>query len=274
MSQKNLSTVATDVIATYGITATNVINSYRFGGERVIGFVDQRFAAAVNRGASALRQDLRSNLIDSQQRVTSYYIQGIHLSTDRAENAVGVAVDLATKGVSLLAENAERFDRATNRNALAALSRAAMPAAELVNKVAERIEEGSSELVKRVSGKAMPAKALATIKLKAATSKATANRKRVTKATTKKVSAIVADAANETSNAARRAARKIQTTGEQAVNAATETANETSNAARRAARKIQSAGEQMVSAVADTATETSNVARRVARKAKATAKAA
>ena len=31
MSQKNLSTVATDVIATNGITATNVINSYRFG---------------------------------------------------------------------------------------------------------------------------------------------------------------------------------------------------------------------------------------------------
>ena len=274
MTQKNLSTVATDVIATYGITATNVINSYRFGGERVAGFVDQRFAAAVNRGASALRQDLRSNLIDSQQRVSSYYIQGIHLSTDRAENAVGVAVDLATKGVNLLAENAERFDRATSLNALATLSRAAMPAAELVNKVAERIEEGSSELVKRVSGKDMPAKALATIKLKAATSKATANRKRVTKAATRKVSAIVAEAANETSNAARRAARKIQTTGEQAVNAAAETANETSNAARRAARKIQSTGEQMVNAVADTATETSNVARRVARKAKATAKAA
>nr|WP_295768515.1 hypothetical protein [Rhodoferax sp.] len=245
MSQKNLSTVATDVIATYGITATNVINSYRFGGERIACFVDQRFAAAVNRGASALRKDLRSNLIDSQQRVTGYYIQGIHSGTDKAENAVGVAVDLATKGVSLLAENAERFDRAINVNALASLGRAAVPAAELVNKVAERIEEGSSELVRRVSGKDMPAKALATIKLKAATSEASANRKRVTKAATRKVSAIVEEAANETSNAA-----------------------------RRAARKIKSAGDQVVSAVADTATETSNVARRVASKAKATGKAA
>ena len=35
MSQKNLSSMATDVISTYGITATNVINTYRFGGERV-----------------------------------------------------------------------------------------------------------------------------------------------------------------------------------------------------------------------------------------------
>ena len=38
MSNKNLSTVATEVIAAYGITATNVINSYRYGGERLFGF--------------------------------------------------------------------------------------------------------------------------------------------------------------------------------------------------------------------------------------------
>jgi hypothetical protein len=245
MSKKSLSSVATDVIATYGITATNVINSYRFGGERVAGFVDQRFAAVVNRGGSALRKDLRSNLIGSQQRVSGYCVKGVHFGTDQAENVVGVAVDLATKGVSLVAANAERIDRATNMNALARLNRVAMPAADLVVKVADRIEEGSSELVKRVSGKAMPAKALATRKLKAATSKATAARKRVTKEATRKASTIVADTATETSNAARRVARKARTTGK-----------------------------QVVRAVANTATETSNAARRVARKAKATAKAA
>ncbi len=245
MSQKNLSSVATDLIATYGITATNVINSYRFGGERVAGFVDQRFAAAVNRGASAFRKDLRANLIDSQQRVSGYCVKGVHFGTDKAQSAVGVAVDLANKGVSLVAANAERLDRATNLNALARITSVAMPAADLVVKVADRIEEGSSELVKRVSGKDLPSKALATIKLKAATSKATATRKRVTKAATRKASTIVADTATETSNAARRVARKIKTTGG-----------------------------QVVSAVADTATETSNVARRVARKAEATASAA
>ena len=65
MSQKNISTVAIDVIATYGVTATNIINSYRFGGERVAGFVDRRFAAVVSRGGAAFRKDLRSNLIES-----------------------------------------------------------------------------------------------------------------------------------------------------------------------------------------------------------------
>ena len=245
MSQKNLSTVATDVIAAYGITATTVINTYRFGGERVVGFVDQRCAAVVNRGGAAFRKDLRSNLIDSQQRISSYCVRGVHYGTDQAETAVGVAVDLATKGVSLVASNAEKLERAANVSVLDKLNRVAMPAADLVVKVAERIEEGSSELVKRVSGKDMPAKALATIKLKAATTKASASRKRVTKAVTRKASTMVA-----------------------------ETATEASNAARRVSRKIQSTGEQVVSAVASTATDTSNVARRVARKAKATAKAA
>ena len=239
MSQKNLSSVANDVTATYGITATNVINTYRFGGERVAGFVNERFAAVVNRTGAALRKGLRSNLIDSQQRVSSYYVKGIHFGTDKAENVVGVAVDLATKGVSLLASNAERIDRATNLNALVRLNSVVMPAADLVVKVAERIEEGSSELVRRVSGKDMPAKALATIKLKAATGKASTARKRVTKAATRKARTIVAETAVETSNAARRVSRKIKTTGERVVNAVTSTAIETSNVARRVARKAR-----------------------------------
>jgi len=241
MSQKSLSSVATDVIATYGITATNVINTYRFGGERLAGFVDQRFAAVVNRGAAALRQDIRANLIGSQQRVSGYYVKGVHFGTDRAESVVGVAVDLATKGVSLVAVNADRIDRAANLNALAKLNRVAMPAAELVMKVAERIEVGSSELVKRVSGKEMPAKALATLKLKAATGKATATRKRLTKAATRKASALVAETATETSNAARRVARLAQATGKRVASAVANTATETSNAARRVARKAKAA---------------------------------
>ena len=239
MSQKNLSSVATNLIATYGITATNVINSYRFGGERVAGFVDQRFAAAVNRGAAAFRKDLRASLIDSQQRVSGFCVKGVHFGTDKAQSAVGVAVDLANKGVSLVAANAERLDRATNLNALARITSVAMPAADLVVKVADRIEEGSSELVKRVSGKDLPSKALATTKLKAATSKASATRKRVTKTATRKASNLIAATATETSNAARRVARKVQTTGAQVVSAVADTALDTSNAARRVARKAE-----------------------------------
>jgi hypothetical protein len=210
MSTKNLSSVATDVIAAYGITATNVINTYRFGGERIVDFVDEGFASAVNRGASALRKDVRSNLIGTQQRVSGYYVKGVHFGTERAQSVVGAAVDLATKGVSVVAANAERFDRAANLNALETLNRVVLPAANVVSMVAERIEEGSSKLVRRVAGRAVPAKAIATRKLSAATRKAAATRKRVTKTATKRVSKAVAQTATKTSNAARRVARKAR----------------------------------------------------------------
>jgi hypothetical protein len=235
MSNKNLSTVATEVIAAYGITATNIVNSYRYGGDRLVGFVDARFASVVNRGAAALR----SNLIGAQQRVTGYYVKGVHVGTDRVQSIVGVAVDLATKGVGLVAEGAVRLDRAANVNALDTLNRVVRPAAQGVSLVAERIEEGSSALVRLVAGTPVPAKALATRKLKATTRKAAAARKRITKTATREVSQAVADTATSASNAARRVARQAKTTTERVNKAVAETATQTSNAARRVARKAR-----------------------------------
>jgi len=251
VTTRKISTVATDVIATYGITATNVINCYRFGGERLVSFMDARIASALDRGA-ALNKGIRTNLASGQRRVSGYTVKGVHLGTDRVQSVVGAAVDLATKGVSLVAANAERLDRAANLNALGTLNRVVMPVANVVGKLADRIEEASSELVRRAAGNAMPAKAVATRKLNKTTREAAAARKKVTKRTTKQVGNAVAAAATETSNAARRVARK-----------ATQAGAETSKVARRVARKASK-----------TATGASNVARRVARKAEATAQAA
>ena len=173
-----------------------------------------------------------SNQIGSQKSVSGYYVKGVHFGTDRAENVVGPAVNLATKGLSLVAANADRIGRATNLNTLARLNRVAMPAADLLMKFAERIEEGSSELVKRVSGEALLAKALAT-------GTAVATRKRLTKAAARKAGMIVAETANETSNAARRVARQARNAGMRVASAVANTAIETSNAARRVARRAE-----------------------------------
>lgn len=207
MSKKNLSSVAVAVIESYGNTAINMINAYRVGGERVIGFVDQRFEAAVNTGAARLSEELRSNLIDTEKRISGYYARGLQLGTDRAESAVGTAVDLANKGVDRLAANAERFDQATKFGALELINRVALPAATAMSEVVERIEEGSSQLVKRVSGEAAVVKAVAkkakTVKkaavktAKAGVKKAAATKKTVVrKATTtaRKTRAAVAKA--------------------------------------------------------------------------------
>lgn len=263
MSNKNLSTVATQVIEAYGITATNVINTYRFGGERVLGFIDERFASAVERSVSALSNGTRSTLIDGQQRVSGFYVKGLHFGTDRAQSAVGVAVDLATKGVNLVASNATRLDRRVNLNALDKLNRVAMPAASLLNSVALGIEEGSTELVKRVAGESMPAKAIATRKLNIAKRKAATSRKRITKLAAQQVEDAVE-------------------TGELIAQSATEQVNEQVHKAVATRKKIvrtaktatKTATKRVSKAVADTAIDTSNAARRVARKAEKVAEAA
>jgi hypothetical protein len=248
MSNKNLSTVATQVIEASGMAATNVINTTRFGGERVIGYFDERFASAVTRGAASLGKSTRSSLIDNQQRMSGFYVKGLRLGTDRAQSAVGVAVDLATKGVSLVAINAKRLDSRVNLNALDKLTRVAMPAATLLSSVAERLEEGTTELVKRVAGKTMPAKALATRKLGASKRKAATTRRQVTKAASQQVDQAVATR------------KKITKTATQQVD--------------KAVAKRKQITKRVSKAVADTATQTSNAARRVARKAESAASAA
>jgi hypothetical protein len=158
---QNLSSVASAVIESYGNTAINMINAYRVGGERVIGFFDQRFEAAVNTGASRLSDELRTNLIDTEKRISGYYTKGLHFGTERAESAVNTAVELASKGVDRLAANAERFDQATNLGALEMINRVALPAVQAVSEVVGRLEEGSSQLAKKVAGKPVLVKAAA-----------------------------------------------------------------------------------------------------------------
>lgn len=256
MSNKNLSTVATQAIEASGMAATNVINSTRFGGERVIGYFDERFATAVTRGASSLGKNARTTLIANQQRVTGLYVKGLRLGTDRAQAAVGVAVDLATKGVSLVATNARRLERSANLNTLDKITRAALPAATLLSNVAVRLEEGSTELVKLVAGKTMPAKAVATRKLNASKRKAASTRRQVTQAATEQVDQAVA------------AGKKLK-------KAVTKTATRTANQqVEKVVAQRKQITQRVSKAVADTATQTSNAARRVARKAERVAAAA
>lgn len=190
MSNKSLSSVATAVIESYGNTAINMINAYRVGGERVIGFVDQRFEAAVKTGAARLSEELRSNLIDTEKRISGYYAKGLHFGTERAESAVSSVVELANKGVDRIAANAERFDQATKIGALDMINRVAMPAATAMSEVVVRIEEGSSQLAKKVAGKPAVVKAAAkkakTVKKAVAKTvkKATATKKAVVRKTT------------------------------------------------------------------------------------------
>jgi hypothetical protein len=150
MTAKNLSTVATDIVETYGKTAINTITTYRVGSERLIDFVDQRVASAAVGGVARMGSDLRSNVMDAKKRLRSLYLQGLTFGADQAQNVVAAAVVRASKGIERFAANANRIDRITV-SAVDMLARAALPAAQVVSQVAGRVELGSDRLARRVA---------------------------------------------------------------------------------------------------------------------------
>jgi hypothetical protein len=152
MSNKNLATVTNELIESYGNTAKNVINAYRVGNARAVGYVDQSWAAAVEK-APRLSAEVRGNAVAAQKKVTSLYAHGVTLTSDGADTAVNKAVELAGKGVEQMAANAGRFEKAMGVTTLASLAGAAVPAAQAVTNVAAKIEAQTGALANRIAGK-------------------------------------------------------------------------------------------------------------------------
>lgn len=164
MTTKNLSSVTTDLISSYGNTAKHVIQAYRAGGERVVGYVDQSWERALAKSAKRLKPEVRANALSAQKKVSGYYARGIHVTTDGADALVNKAVALAEKGVARAVTNAGKFQKATGVSTLNTLASAAVPAAEAVSKVAAKIEQKSGLLAKRIAGKTSVAAKAATVK--------------------------------------------------------------------------------------------------------------
>ena len=152
MTAKNLSTVVTDLIESYGNTSKNVINAYRTGGERIVGFVEQRWDRALEASSPKLSADVVENAAAAQKLVGSYYTQGLALTTNSADTLVNELVKFAGKGLQQVAANASRFEEKTGVTALSKLATAAVPAAEAVSKLVAQLEEKSGELVKKIAG--------------------------------------------------------------------------------------------------------------------------
>jgi hypothetical protein len=176
MTSKNLSTVASDVIGSYGNTARNIVNTYRFGGERVIGFVDARFQNVLHRGATRLGPTTVGNIVAAQKRISGYYAKGIQLTTGGALTVIDTVVDLAEKSVERLAANADAFDKASGTGAFGRLSRIAMPGATVVSNVVGKIEHQAGRIATKIAVAAPVTKG---VKAKA---KRTVSRKPVVKA--------------------------------------------------------------------------------------------
>jgi hypothetical protein len=158
MSIQNLSTVASDVITSYGKTAVNVINAYRVGGQRAIGYFDQRFENVLNRRVLPLSTNVRGNIVTMEKTISGYYVKGIQLSSGGAESVVNTVVDLAGKSVERIAANATTFDKAYGTSALDKLSSVVLPGAHIVSKLVDRIEQRATQVAAKVAGPQAAAK--------------------------------------------------------------------------------------------------------------------
>lgn len=194
MSNKNLSTVTTDLIECYGNTAKNVIHAYRVGNQRAVQFVDQRWEKALQQSASQLRAEVRKNALAAQKTISGMYIKGIDLTSNGANAMVDKAVELAGKGVQQVAVSASAFEKRTGVATLNSLAKATVPAVVVVGNLAGKLEQGSSSLANSVAGKQ------ASVKV-AAVKRTTAGKSAKAKRTTAKAASARSTAATRRASA-------------------------------------------------------------------------
>jgi hypothetical protein len=152
MTNKNLSAVANDLIQSYGNTARNVLHAYRIGGERMAEFLEQRWERALDESRPQLTEEVAANALHAQKVIGGYWIKGLTLSTNSAEGVVTQLVKAAGVGVQRAAANASSFEEKTGSTALNTLASAAVPAAEVVGKLAWQLERTSAHFASRIAG--------------------------------------------------------------------------------------------------------------------------
>ena len=152
MTAKNLSTVATELIACYGNTAKNVIDAYRAGGERAVTVLEQRWTAAFNQSRSQLTKDVAQNASAAQLAFSVYYSKGLTQTTKGAELVVSQLVRLAETGVERVAANASLFEEKTGISTLNTLAAVTKPGAVALSQLAAKIEEKSATLASKIAG--------------------------------------------------------------------------------------------------------------------------
>ena len=152
MRTQNLSTVTTDVIASTGNTAKNVIQAYRVGGERVVGLLEQRWNRAFKASRSQLSAETAKNAAAAQRMVSDYTTKGLVVTTNGAQDVVSQMVKLAGAGVERVAANASLFEEKTGMTALNTLAQATLPSVVVLSTFAAQMEQKSAVLARKVAG--------------------------------------------------------------------------------------------------------------------------
>ncbi len=152
MSAKNLSTVASNLIESYGNTAKNVIDAYRAGGERVVSLLEQRWNRALEESRTQLTAETVKNASAAQLAFSACYTKGLSLTTNGAQQVVSQLVKVLEDGVERAAANASAFEEKTGVTTLNMLAQATVPGAEALTRLATQIEQKTAELASKIAG--------------------------------------------------------------------------------------------------------------------------
>ena len=152
MTAKNLSTVAVDLIESYGNTAKNVIDAYRAGGERAVSLLEQRWNRALKQSRSELTAETAKNAAAAQMAFSAYYSKGLDLTTSGATQVVSQLVKVLEEGVERVAANASAFEEKTGVTTLNTLAAATAPGALVLSKLAAQIEQKTAQLASKMAG--------------------------------------------------------------------------------------------------------------------------
>ena len=152
MTAKNLSTVAADLIESYGNTAKNVIDAYRAGGERVVSLLEQRWNRALKQSRSELTAETAKNASAAQMVFSAYYSKGLDLTTNSATQAVSHLVKALEQGIERVAANASAFEEKTGVTTLNTLAAVTAPGVLALSKLASKIEQKTAALASKIAG--------------------------------------------------------------------------------------------------------------------------
>lgn len=154
MSAKNLSTLTSELITTWGRTAHHMIDAYRAAGERAARFASRRYNSALKATSARLSEETVANARHAQKVINGYCVKGLSLSAVGAQAAIDGAVRIAGQGVAQAAANAGQFDKRTGYALFNRVATAAVPAALAASRVARHVESRSAALARRAAGTA------------------------------------------------------------------------------------------------------------------------
>ena len=99
MDANTFSTTATNMLATFGDTAHQVIGAYREGGERLAATLEQRWNSALKEASPQLTAETRRNAARAQRAFSASYAKGLAFTADGASVVVDTLVGAAVAAV-------------------------------------------------------------------------------------------------------------------------------------------------------------------------------